>query len=145
MKLVRKRYFSWLKLLMLLGHGVLNHVPALSSKIAGNYVHQNHFSSLRNVMFHSYVSMWLSGLVVSSYVLWWGSLAVLGILYSRSSLTNGDVTLRNRPWVSAGGPWVCAVGPWIFAVGPWVSAGKARVVMLTRCPPSMMGDSMVVM
>ena len=81
---------------MLLRRSVLNDVPALTSRVVGKYVHQNRSSSLRDVMVHLYVSMWLSRSVVPLYVSRCGSLVVLGISYSNSSLTNGDVTLLEK-------------------------------------------------
>lgn len=39
MKFVRGRYFSCPKLYMLHGHSLLNHVPALSSKVVGKNMH----------------------------------------------------------------------------------------------------------
>ena len=36
---VKNRYFNFLKLYMLPGLNVLNHIPALSSKVVGKYVH----------------------------------------------------------------------------------------------------------
>ena len=65
MNFVRNRYFSFPKLYMLPGRSVLNHVPTLPSRGVGKYVHQNHLSSLSDVIVHSYVTMWLSGSVDS--------------------------------------------------------------------------------
>lgn len=64
MKFVKKIYFSCLKLYIFLGLNVLNHVPALPSKVVGKYVHQNRSSCLSDIIVHLYVSMWLSGFVV---------------------------------------------------------------------------------